>query len=219
MVLRSELSQLKDDFDLELLGFDDDELRILLTQAEQDTDGESQDESIPKAPAEPVTRLGDLWRIGKRHRLICGDSRNRDVLARLFDGARANLVFTSPPYATQREYDPTSGFQPVRPEEYVKWFRDVAKNIAAVLAPDGSYFLNIKEHCEDGQRHLYVKDLTLAHVRHWGWRFAHLTGVEPVLAETGGTMSQVAAERGVPCEQGENVGQRRSTIAGTRGGK
>src|SRR5688572_21896147 len=46
-----------------------------------------------------------------------------------------------------------------------------AENIASVLKPDGSYFLNIKEHAEDGQRHLYVKDLTLAHVRQWGWRF------------------------------------------------
>jgi site-specific DNA-methyltransferase (adenine-specific)/site-specific DNA-methyltransferase (cytosine-N4-specific) len=39
------------------------------------------------------------------------------------------------------------------------------------LADDGSYFCNIKEHCDDGQRSLYVKDLTLAHVREWGWRF------------------------------------------------
>jgi hypothetical protein len=41
----------------------------------------------------------------------------------------------------------------------------------AQLAPDGSYFCNIKEHCDDGQRSLYVKDLTLSHVRDWGWRF------------------------------------------------
>jgi site-specific DNA-methyltransferase (adenine-specific)/site-specific DNA-methyltransferase (cytosine-N4-specific) len=40
-----------------------------------------------------------------------------------------------------------------------------------VLAEDGSWFVNIKEHCEDGQRSLYVKDLTLEHVRAWGWRF------------------------------------------------
>ena len=78
---------------------------------------------------------------------------------------------TSPPYATQREYDPASGFRPVAPEEYVEWYRAVAANIASVLAPDGSYFLNIKEHAEDGQRHLYVKDLTIAHVRQWGWQF------------------------------------------------
>jgi DNA modification methylase len=34
-----------------------------------------------------------------------------------------------------------------------------------------AYFLNIKEHAEDGQRHLYVKDLFIAHVRQWSWRF------------------------------------------------
>jgi site-specific DNA-methyltransferase (adenine-specific) len=39
------------------------------------------------------------------------------------------------------------------------------------LAEDGSWFVNIKEHCDDGQRSLYVKDLTLTHVRQWGWRF------------------------------------------------
>ena len=56
----------------------------------------------------------------------------------------------------------------VRPRERVQtdpagglrgWFRDVAANIEAVLAPDGSYFLNIKEHADDGERNLYVKDL------------------------------------------------------------
>ena len=103
--------------------------------------------------------------------MICGDCRDCDVLHCLFDDVQANLVITSPPYASQRQYDPGSGIQPIRPEEYVAWFGDVATNIAAVLAPDGSYFLNIKEHCEDGQRHLYVKDLTIAHVRQWRWRF------------------------------------------------
>ena len=41
----------------------------------------------------------------------------------------------------------------------------------AILAPDGSYFLNIKEHADDGERNLYVKDLVIAHRRQWGWRF------------------------------------------------
>ena len=81
------------------------------------------------------------------------------------------MVITSPPYATQREYDPASGFKPVPPEEYCDWFRDVAANIAAILAADGSYFLNIKEHADDGERNLYVKDLVIAHRRQWGWRF------------------------------------------------
>jgi site-specific DNA-methyltransferase (adenine-specific) len=105
------------------------------------------------------------------HRLLCGDSRDFGAIDRLFGKTRANVAITSPPYASQRKYDESSGFTPIPPEEYVQWFRDVAANILAVLAEDGSYFLNIKEHAEDGQRSLYVRDLTIAHVREWGWRF------------------------------------------------
>jgi DNA modification methylase len=172
-VLRVELAELKDaDFDLELLGFSDDELRALLAQAAEAEEGTAEvlEESIPEAPLAPVTRAGDLWRIG-RHRLLCSDCRDLAAVQRLLDGAKANLVVTSPPYATQRQYDPASGFRPVPPEAYSEWFRPVAANIAAVLAPDGSYFLNIKEHAEDGERSLYVKDLIIAHRRQWGWRF------------------------------------------------
>ena len=173
-LLREELQQLEDeDFALELVGFSDEELRALLEDSApavaEDSAVTGEDE-VPEAPVEPVTRPGDIWRIGK-HRLICGDCRDYGVVERLLDGARANVVITSPPYATQREYDPASGFTPIRPDEYVAWYRDVAANIAATLAPDGSYFLNIKEHAEGGQRSLYVKDLVIAHVRQWGWWF------------------------------------------------
>jgi site-specific DNA-methyltransferase (adenine-specific) len=105
------------------------------------------------------------------HVLLCGDARDFSDVTRLFAGNQANVVITSPPYASQRTYDASSGFKPIRPDAYVDWFRDVAVNVMAVLADDGSYFLNIKEHCDDGQRSLYVKDLTIAHVREWGWRF------------------------------------------------
>ena len=47
----------------------------------------------------------------------------------------------------------------------------MAAGIEAVLAPDGSYFLNIKAHADEGERNLYVMDLVLAHRRQWGWRF------------------------------------------------
>ena len=40
-----------------------------------------------------------------------------------------------------------------------------------MLAPDGSYFLNIKAHADEGERNLYVMDLVIAHRRQWGWRF------------------------------------------------
>jgi len=123
------------------------------------------------------TAQGQVWEVpsltvpGRCHRVMCGDCRNPDDVARLLDGARVNVAFTSPPYASQRKYDEESGFRPIRPDDYVGWFQAVQENVKSHLAPDGSWFVNIKEHCEDGQRHLYVKDLTIAHVRKWGWRF------------------------------------------------
>ena len=170
-LLASQLAELRDaDINLQLLGFNDDELRVLLADAEASDADEAEEEEIPEPPAEPVTRAGDTWLVGK-HRLICADCRDRDVVHRLFAGTRANLVITSPPYAAQREYDAGSGFTPVPPEKYSDWYSAVAANIATVLAPDGSYFLNIKEHADGGQRSLYVKDLLIAHVRQWGWWF------------------------------------------------
>ncbi len=173
-ILRKELEELKDaDVDLSVLGFSDEDVASLLAEVapEAAASGENEGpEEIPEAPVEPVTRAGDVWVIGK-HRLICGDCRDFGVLQRLLGDTRVNLVVTSPPYATQREYDPASGFKPVPPEEYVGWYRDVAANIQAILAADGSYLLNIKEHAADGERHLYVKDLVIAHKRQWGWRF------------------------------------------------
>jgi DNA modification methylase len=168
-LLAEEFSALEaDGFDLGLTGFSEQELAELLREG---TTGETEpDEEIPESPAVAVTQPGDLWLMGP-HRLLCGDCRDAGAVALLFEGRQANVVVTSPPYATQREYDPASGFRPVAPEEYIDWYRAVAENIASILAPDGSYFLNIKEHAEEGQRHLYVKDLTIAHVRQWGWRF------------------------------------------------
>lgn len=171
-VLAAELGELQSaDWRLDLLGFSEEEVARLLAETEPVAEVPTEaEEEIPEAPVEPVTRPGDVWLIGK-HRLICGDCRDFRAIARMFDGVKANVVITSPPYATQREYDRESGFKPVPPEQYSDWFRDVAANIAAILAPDGSYLLNIKEHAGDGERSLYVKDLVIAHRRQWGWRF------------------------------------------------
>lgn len=165
-VLAAELAALEaEGFELGLTGFTEHELADLL--ADDEAPAAADEQEVPLLPAKPVTQPGDLWLVGP-HRVICGDCRDASVLARLFAGHKANVVVTSPPYATRREYDPASGFRPVAPEAYVEWYRDVAASIASVLAADGSYLLNIKEHAEDGQRHLYVKDLFIAHVREWG---------------------------------------------------
>ena len=125
---------------------------------------------VPDIPEDPVTQPGDIWIMGD-HRLICADCASTQSVTTLLDGQKINIAISSPPYASQIKYDETSPFKPIHPDEYLDWFEPVQANIAQHLADDGSWFLNIKEHCEEGQRVLYVKDLTLAHVRRWGWNF------------------------------------------------
>lgn len=149
-------------------GFDDAEISKLLDGLSGDEDNDP--DEVPDPPKNPVTKPGDIWILGD-HRLLCGDCRVAEDVARLCDGERVNVAFTSPPYASQRKYDESSGFKPIHPDSYVEWFEPVQANVRSVLADDGSWFVNIKEHCEGGQRHLYVKDLTMAHARKWGWAF------------------------------------------------
>ena len=54
--------------------------------------------------AEPITKLGDIWQLG-RHRLMCGSSTNEADVARLMNGNSAKILFTSPPYSDMREYN------------------------------------------------------------------------------------------------------------------
>ena len=157
-----------DGLDLDGLGWDDDALAELLAPLPIEPDGTEDD--VPDIQAEVHSQTGDVYELGP-HRLVCGDCRDPDVMANLMGGEQIGIGFTSPPYASQRVYDESSGFKPIKPDAYVEWFDAVQANVRAHLADDGSWFVNIKEHCDDGQRSLYVKDLTIAHVRAWGWRF------------------------------------------------
>lgn len=56
-----------------------------------------EDEFDATLPEEPTTKLGDIWQLG-RHRLMCGDSTDRETVDRLMDGQKADMVFTDPPY-------------------------------------------------------------------------------------------------------------------------
>jgi len=59
--------------------------------------GEVVEDEVPEPPADPITKLGDLWILGE-HRLLCGDSTKADDVERLMAGAKADLCLTDPPY-------------------------------------------------------------------------------------------------------------------------
>jgi DNA modification methylase len=103
-----------------LAGQDDGLLRDLMDEVQTDnehilamlaqmlgdepeiTEGLTDPDAVPDPPAEPTTKPGDLWRLG-RHRLLCGDSTVVTDVERLMGGEKADMVFTDPPYGV--DYD------------------------------------------------------------------------------------------------------------------
>jgi len=100
-LLPIELSQLGEaGFDLQLLGFDADELAQLLDPGVKD--GLTDPDDVPEPPDAAITQPGDLWILGD-HRLLCGDSSKLEDVNRLLAGAEIHLVNTDPPYNVKVE--------------------------------------------------------------------------------------------------------------------
>ena len=96
-LLGVELTELKDaGFDLELMGFGDEEL-VRLLNGEGDTTGLTEDDAVPDLPVDPVSKTGDVWLLGQ-HRLLCGDSTVLTDVERVMNGQLADMAFTDPPY-------------------------------------------------------------------------------------------------------------------------
>ena len=95
-LLAIEFAELADaGFDNLLTGFTQDEIDALTP--EQIPEGLTDEDAVPEVQPEPISKLGDVWLLGK-HRLMCGDSTSIDAVETLMDGGKADMVFTDPPY-------------------------------------------------------------------------------------------------------------------------
>jgi DNA modification methylase len=94
-LLALELKDLQDSgFELELLGFSGDELQ---KYTGDNSAGLTDEDAVPEAPVDPVTKPGDVY-VLDNHRLLCGDSTVMANVEKVLDGALADMVFTDPPY-------------------------------------------------------------------------------------------------------------------------
>ena len=155
-LLKIELQDLEaEGFDLTLTGFDLGEIAALTLD---ETEGLTDPDAVPDAPAVPVTVLGDVWLLG-RHRLMCGDSTSIDAVERLMDGQKADLCFTSPPYAQQRDYK----------KEISDWDGLMNGVFAACPVKDGAQILvNLGLVHESGRVNTYW-DAWLEFMKNNGW--------------------------------------------------
>lgn len=171
-MLALEFAELADaGFDLDLTGFSASEIEGLLDaiektepSAEEDTSAlvRDPDEDDVTPPTVAVTRPGDLWLLGE-HRLLCADSRDAPAVARLLEGERAHLLFTSPPYANQRDYT-TGGIA-----DWDALMQGVFGAARAALREDAQLLVNLGLVHRDNEWQPYW-DGWIAWMRTQGWR-------------------------------------------------
>lgn len=140
------LAELDEDFDLGLTGFSIAEIDSFIEIDMPEQAHDPKDDVLPHKAPERV-QTGDVWQLG-RHRLICGDSLNAEVVSCLMDGEKAQMVFTDPPYNVpidghvggkgalkHREFAMASGEMNV--EKFTDFLHQVFKNLTE-FAKDGS---------------------------------------------------------------------------------
>lgn len=70
----------------------------------EEMQGLTDEDEVPEAPQEPITKLGDVWILGE-HRVMCGDSTSKEAVEILMDGEKATLIHADPPYGMGKEKD------------------------------------------------------------------------------------------------------------------
>jgi DNA modification methylase len=96
-LLGLELKALQEaDFNIALIGFEDEELARLLCR-QGPAEGLTDEDAVPELPEKPTTNASDIWILGD-HRVLCGDATVRADVERLMAGDAVDLIFTDPPY-------------------------------------------------------------------------------------------------------------------------
>jgi ParB-like nuclease domain/DNA methylase len=156
-LLAIELQSLIDlDVEVELTGFEMPEIDIILEDA-READGPSSgpEDAVPQHSSGPaVTRTGDLWLLG-HHRLLCADARDGAAYDRLLEGAKAEFVFTDPPYNVAIDGN-VCGLGRIRHREF-------AMGCGEMSEPEFTTFLQtifdrLAEHTIDGSIHQICMD-------------------------------------------------------------
>ena len=126
-------------YDLAMTGFDTDELSELLDAGIDPQEDTFDIEAALQEP--PITKPGDLWLLGK-HRLVCGDSTEKETFELLMDGEQADLVITDPPYNVDYEGKAGKIQNDNMPDETFRSFLSVAfLETNNAMKPGASFYI------------------------------------------------------------------------------
>jgi DNA modification methylase len=95
-------------------------------------------DDVPEPPEEPYVKPGDLYVLGD-HRLLCGDATKAEDVARLLDGAKADMVFTDPPYGVDIERQLQN--DNLAPPEMMAFLRSAFAALLASCAPGSAWYV------------------------------------------------------------------------------
>lgn len=137
------LAELKElEFDMDITGFSAEELNEIfndtLEATEDDFDVEKELEEIK----EPITKIGDTWILGK-HRLVCGDSTNKEAVERLMNNREADMVLTDPPYNVNVENSQGMKIQNDNMDNkaFGEFLTKAFKNLSEILKAGGAFYI------------------------------------------------------------------------------
>lgn len=147
--LQQELAALPE-FDWGAFGFD-------LGDVLEELPAAFDEEEVPEPPAEPRTKPGDLWQLG-RHRLLCGDSTDPEQVARLMGGRQVDLLLTDPPYNVAYHQNDSKNWDPKLARQrtdrkvimndkfsdelsFQRFLVDATRAALAVMRPGAAYYV------------------------------------------------------------------------------
>lgn len=161
--INTDIPDLGPDFDLDLLGIKNFEI--------EEFEGQCDEDDVPGAPTEPITKRGDIWQLG-RHRLMCGDSTVITDVEQLMGDEKADLWITDPPYGVAYKSKGTDKHRPIENDampldEMKDFWQQVAANALICTSNKSSYYWFA---CQGGDQMMMMMMMALGDA---GWQVKH----------------------------------------------
>lgn len=137
------------DWDIEKLMLELNEIEMDLStfgfETEKTINDVSDDEFEMEVPKKPKSKTGDIYQLGK-HRLICGDSTDVNVIERLMDNDIADMLLTDPPYNVNYEGGSMASRDKIlndhmADEEFFEFLKKAFSAAAFALKPGGGFYI------------------------------------------------------------------------------